>query len=264
VRWFQWGAFCPLFRNHGSRHGGPSQEGGDPACGTTSGSNEIWNFGSESEEAIARVMKLREQIRPYVMAQYEAAANNGTPVMRPLFFDFWTDSHAATIDSQMMFGPDYLVAPQLTQGATNRSVYLPQLPPGQVWRNVFTTVDVNTTLGGVNITEATPLTGDGFGTFPLYFRTTLTPYPGPPPPLPCDGSCTTRNSTDAASGGGLIDHVNSTSVEDCCAKCKASSTCESFVWGLYDHTTGPPTCFFLKAVTGLKTSVGRTYGCVRP
>lgn len=41
VRWFQWGAFCPLFRNHGRRSGGPSQEGGNPVCGDTKSSNEV-------------------------------------------------------------------------------------------------------------------------------------------------------------------------------------------------------------------------------
>jgi alpha-D-xyloside xylohydrolase len=68
VRWFQWGAFCPLFRNHGSRRGGPD-EGDNSVCGGTGGSNEIWEFGNESEAAIARVMRIREQLRPYVMEQ---------------------------------------------------------------------------------------------------------------------------------------------------------------------------------------------------
>jgi alpha-D-xyloside xylohydrolase len=70
VRWFQWGAFCPLFRLHGKRHGGPPSPPGDAGvCGTDS-SNEIWNFGNESEIAIARVMRMREQMRPYVMGLY--------------------------------------------------------------------------------------------------------------------------------------------------------------------------------------------------
>ena len=47
------------------------------------------------------------------MEQYTAVANNGTPVMRPLFFDFWEDEGAALVDDAMMFGPDYLVAPQM-------------------------------------------------------------------------------------------------------------------------------------------------------
>ncbi len=91
--------------------------------------------------------------------------------MRPLFFDFYNDTNTSTIDDAMMFGPDYLVAPVLTQAATNRTVYLPQLPSDAVWVNVFTAVETNTSTGGINITELTPRTGDGFGTFPLYKRT---------------------------------------------------------------------------------------------
>eukprot|EP01051_Picozoa_sp_SAG22_P000312 SAG22_NODE_7_length_40155_cov_25.241356_25_plen_204_part_00 len=129
VRWFQWGAFCPvrerarsrpfllfplpvrsrpvladhashvsltaadqcavaneqLFRNHGARSGGPDQ-GNSGTCGGTGGSNEIWNFGAESEGAIAKVMMIREQLRPYVMEQYATASATGAPIMRPLFY----------------------------------------------------------------------------------------------------------------------------------------------------------------------------------
>lgn len=107
-------------------------------------------FGDESEAAIVKVMRLREQLRPYVMEQYEAAAAHGTPIMRPLFFDFHTDSGSQGIDDQLvrrcyaivrlsassscpcvfvqMFGPDYLVAPVLEKGVQSRNVYLPPLP----------------------------------------------------------------------------------------------------------------------------------------
>ena len=68
------------------------------------------------------MMHLREQLRPYIMRQYAAAADTGAPIMRPLFYDFWEDPVAALVEDQMMFGPDFLVAPQLDQDATNRSV----------------------------------------------------------------------------------------------------------------------------------------------
>merc|ERR1711937_118304 len=74
VRWFQWGAFCSIFRLHGKRTGGPSQEGGDPACGQTNSANEIWHFGNEAMTAIRRVIQLREQLRPYIYDLYEAAS----------------------------------------------------------------------------------------------------------------------------------------------------------------------------------------------
>ena len=173
VRWFQWGAFCPLFRLHGSRSGGPSQEGGDARCGNTNAANEIWHFGTLAEASIGRVMALREQLRPYVARRFAEVAATGAPVMRPMFFDFWTQPSAFDADDQMMFGPDYMVAPQLLQNTTRRAVWMPRLPATHAWKNVFTGVVTNTSAGAVNITEATPLQGEGFGTFPLYYREPL-------------------------------------------------------------------------------------------
>ena len=158
------GAFCPLFRLHGARSGPTWPAGKAGVCGQDA-SNEVWMFGDESEAAIVKVMRIREQMRPYVMEQYSAASLHGTPIMRPLFYDFFDDPASQGIDDQQMFGPDYLVAPVLQKGATSRSVYLPPLPQGTVWKNVFTGVETATVGGGKNVTEQTPL-----DTFPLYKR----------------------------------------------------------------------------------------------
>lgn len=265
VRWFQWGAFCPLFRNHGARNHGPSQEGGNPECGGTGGSNEIWNFGNESEQAIAKVMHIREQLRPYVMEQWQAAADFGTPVMRPLFFDFWKDAGSQFVDDEMMFGPDYLVAPQLMENATSRSVYLPPLPSTYVWQNFFTNAEHNTSHGGVNITEETPL-----DTFPLYYRLQKTVYPPQPKPPKCDDTCTMVPHSDSGGPGGReIAHTNhSASFAECCGLCKANKQCSAFVWGPFDVTKpesaeNPLSCFQLTTVSELKRVEERSFGCVR-
>jgi alpha-glucosidase (family GH31 glycosyl hydrolase) len=133
-------------------------------------------FGDEAEAAISRVMQIREQLRPYIMAQYAAAAASGTPIMRPLFVDFFNDTGSQLVVDQMMFGPDYLVAPQLEENATNRSVYLPPLPVGQTWRNIFSGERTQpprragAASGGQRIVEQTPTHGEGLGTFPVYQR----------------------------------------------------------------------------------------------
>ena len=105
----QWGAFCPLFRLHGARSGPTWPAGKAGVCGANAG-NEIWLFGNESYDAIVDVMRIRDQMRPYVMEQYKAAAEKGTPVMRPLFYDFYDDPASATIDDQQMFGLALLLA----------------------------------------------------------------------------------------------------------------------------------------------------------
>ena len=63
------GAFCPLFRLHGARSGPTWPAGKAGVCGQDA-SNEVWMFGDESEAAIVKVMRIREQMRPYVMEQY--------------------------------------------------------------------------------------------------------------------------------------------------------------------------------------------------
>ena len=64
------------------------------------------------------------------------------------------------------------MAPVLQKGVASRFVYLPPLPEGTVWKNVYTGVETDTSRGGKNITEATPL-----ATFPLYKRHTTWAYP---------------------------------------------------------------------------------------
>ena len=130
VRWFQYGAFCPLFRLHGYR------EPRVPLHPTmTGGPNEVWAFGEEAYRAIREMLCLRERLRPYVMAQMRAAHECGTPPMRPLLFDFPGDERAWTVEDAFLLGPDVLVAPVLWEGARERDVYLPH---GARWTDAWT------------------------------------------------------------------------------------------------------------------------------
>lgn len=181
------------------------------------------------------------------------ASRTGAPVMRPMFYDFWLQPTALNVDDQMMFGPDYLVAPQLHQGASSRTVWLPQLPSDFVWRNVFTRVATNTSAapGGVNVTEATPTAGENFSTFPLYFREPVARPPPPPgPAAPCDDSCTITPHLDAVSHRLLRSNATESDA-DCCAQCKAYSDCEAFVRGPDPHT---------KVGRSVRRSEGRKFG----
>ena len=68
-------------------------------------------------------------------------------------------------EDEYLFGPDWLVAPVTTAGATERLVYLPPCGTGFAWENHYTAVRHACDAGGVEVTEATPLE-----TFPLYRR----------------------------------------------------------------------------------------------
>ena len=240
----QWGAFCPLFRAHGRRGGGAGQDDGG-SCGRTGASNEIWNFGAEAEQAIGVVMRIREQLRRYTMGLYRAAAARGEPVMRPLFWDFPGDARSQTVEDQLMYGPEYLVAQQMVEAAASRLVYLPPLaaPTNKseahtcamvpVWRNWFTGEEHNTTNGGVNVSVATPL-----NTFPLSVRTKSFCYPPRPPPGPapqviCDAprkagkNCTMHAGTDKAGSGHLASR-KCASFAGCCGYCNTLQGCGAF------------------------------------
>jgi alpha-D-xyloside xylohydrolase len=145
VRWFQYGVFCPLFRLHGHRDPrtpfGPEMNGG---------ANEVWSYGEEALALIEQCLWLRERLRPYLLEQMRVAHEQGVPPMRPLFLDFPQDSAAWDVDDQFLLGPDVLVAPVLSPGATSREVYLPS---GTGWVDPYTGT---THPGGTTITAAAP------------------------------------------------------------------------------------------------------------
>ena len=136
IRWFQYGAFCPVFRLHGDRepHSEPLGSSGGGLC-NSGADNEVWSYGEEAFEIFKKYMLIREKLRPYITNLMEAAHLKGTPPMRPLFYDFPQDSVAWNIEDQYMFGPDLLVAPIFYEGSRGRKVYL---PVGASWRETST------------------------------------------------------------------------------------------------------------------------------
>jgi alpha-D-xyloside xylohydrolase len=130
VRWFQFNAFCPLFRLHGYRD--PKKPFGPDMTG---GPNEVWSFGDEAYEHITAVLELRERLRPYLSEQLTVAHETGLPPMRPLLVDFPDDPRAWEIDDEFLLGPDVLVAPITEYRARSRPVYL---PTGADWVDPWT------------------------------------------------------------------------------------------------------------------------------
>ncbi|MDT0319195.1 glycoside hydrolase family 31 protein [Streptomyces millisiae] len=146
VRWFQFGAFCPIFRLHGFRLPWLPLGGA-----MTGGPNEVWSYGEEAYDIMARYLAVRERIRPYVGEQMRTAAREGLPVMRPLFLEFPDDDRAWTVADQFLLGPDLLVAPVTEAGATSREVYL---PAGATWTCAWTG---ETRPGGATVVLDAPL-----------------------------------------------------------------------------------------------------------
>ena len=154
MRWFEYGAFSPVFRLHGNRNPSHGYDG-DTFSGVGSfgsgADNEVWSYGEECFEIMKKYLFLRERLRPYIKKQMELTHEKGTPIMRPVFYDFSADSCAWNVDDQYMFGPDLMVAPVIEEGATAREVYLPK---GAKWTNAWTGEQFE---GGQTITVDAPI-----------------------------------------------------------------------------------------------------------
>lgn len=142
VRWFQYGAFCPTFRAHGTRP-----------------QNEVWSYGADAERICVKYLNLRYQLLPYLYALAWRTRQTGAPFMRPLVLDFPSDPAARDVGDQYMFGPAFLVAPVAAKGSTRRKVYL---PAGADWYDYWTEKRFK---GGQEVDVEAPL-----DTLPLFVR----------------------------------------------------------------------------------------------
>ncbi len=154
VRWFAWGAFCPVFRLHGERvpHIQPEQAVINGITQMFTGSpNEVWSYGEENLEIFKKYLFLREQLRPYIRNCMKEAHETGAPVMRTMFYEFPEDAACWDKEDQYMFGPDLLVAPILEAKVSERAVYL---PAGERWRDTNSGTVYE---GGQTVTVAAPI-----------------------------------------------------------------------------------------------------------
>ncbi len=136
VRWFQFGAFCPVMRLHGCRlprtplykTNGEETEG-------TGADNEIWSYGEENYQIMKKFIEIREMMRDYTRSLMAETHTTGAPVMRTMFYEFPEDLNTWELDTQYMYGPDILAAPIVKPHAFQRKVYLPE---GSTWTNAHT------------------------------------------------------------------------------------------------------------------------------
>jgi alpha-glucosidase (family GH31 glycosyl hydrolase) len=135
VRWFQFGAFCPLFRCHGRAWklrlpwGWNTGDAGPTEIGNYKGaalpdSSQLHN---ERVEVICRkYLELRYRMLPYLYSTVKECATTGMPIMRALWVHFPDDPKAVACGDEYMWGRNLLVAPVVEKGATTRGVYLPR------------------------------------------------------------------------------------------------------------------------------------------
>jgi alpha-D-xyloside xylohydrolase len=145
LRWFQMGAFAPLFRSHGEY---PLRE--------------IFNLapaGSEVFDSLVWYDKLRYRLLPYTYTLAADTYHRDGTILRGLPMDFPDDLAARKVRDEYLFGKAFLVAPVYKHQARTRSVYL---PAGAAWYDFHTGAQH---AGGETIEAAAPL-----ARMPLYVR----------------------------------------------------------------------------------------------
>lgn len=121
TRWFQFGAFCPLYRAHGQY---PLREPW-----------EIAPEGHPAYKSIVYYTKLRYNLMPYIYSLAGMTWFKDYTLMRPLVMDFTADTDVNNISDQFMFGPAFMVSPVYEYGARSREVYFPQ---AEGWYDFYT------------------------------------------------------------------------------------------------------------------------------
>ncbi len=111
TRWYQFGAFSPLFRAHGQY---PYRE--------------VWNIapeGTPTYKSIVWYTELRYRMMPYIYSLAGMTHFNDYTIMRALVMDHGKDKNTENIGDEYMFGPNLLVAPVYEYGVREREVYFP-------------------------------------------------------------------------------------------------------------------------------------------
>lgn len=132
TRWLQAGTFLPMFRSHG-----------------TDTPREIWNFGKPGTmfyDAIAKFIRLRYHLMPYIYSVAGAVHFNDSTMMRSLLFDFPQDEKASEIADEFMFGPSLLICPVTepmyyeagSREISRKKIWKCYLPGGNGWYDYWT------------------------------------------------------------------------------------------------------------------------------
>ncbi|MFF1961407.1 glycoside hydrolase family 31 protein [Streptomyces sp. NPDC058220] len=111
LRWFQLGAYLPLFRTHSA---------------IDAGRREPWEFGPQVLEHARSALAERERLRPYFVTLAQLARLTGAPYVRPLWWGAPEDRALRDCEDAFLLGDSLLVAPVLEPGTDRRAVRLPR------------------------------------------------------------------------------------------------------------------------------------------
>ncbi|MEE0696321.1 MAG: glycoside hydrolase family 31 protein [Fusicatenibacter saccharivorans] len=130
IRWYEFAVYTAVFRMHGDRgpHNIPPLDDRDFGGGYlyTGQSNELWSYGEENYQIMKKYYDIRIRMHDYIKQLYDEASENGSPLIRTMFYEFPDDKKCWELQDQYMFGSEYLVAPIFHLNEFKREVYLPE------------------------------------------------------------------------------------------------------------------------------------------
>lgn len=111
LRWYQLGAWLPLFRTHAA---------------VDAGRREPWEFGDEVLGHARAALLERERLEPYFVTLGQLARLTGAPYVRPVWWGAPEDRALRDCEDAFLLGDSLLVAPVLEAGTERRTVRLPR------------------------------------------------------------------------------------------------------------------------------------------
>jgi len=108
IRWFQFGAFSPIFRVHGYQS-----------------ETEMWKYGPQVESILREYDELRYRLMPYIYSTAWGVTNRGETMMKALPFVYPGDQSLRDVSDQFLFGDSLLINPVTEPNATTRKIILP-------------------------------------------------------------------------------------------------------------------------------------------
>lgn len=129
IRWYEFAVYSAVLRMHGDRgpYNIPPLDDRDWGGGYlhTGQPNELWSYGEENYRIMRKYLDIRRGMHDYIKGLYREASENGSPLIRTMFYEFPEDGKCWELQNQYMFGDRYLVAPILRLNQFERDVYLP-------------------------------------------------------------------------------------------------------------------------------------------
>ena len=129
TRWYQWAAFLPVFRGHG-----------------TDFRRELWEFDNPAApfyDALLKANRVRYELMPYIYSAAGKVWLEDELIIKPLAYEFYDDRNTWNILDQYMFGESMMVCPvtkpmYFTDKANNEKTRRVYLPEGCGWYEYFT------------------------------------------------------------------------------------------------------------------------------